>query len=195
MERIGIFSGTFNPVHAGHIGFALQSLKQAKLDKVYLMPERYREGESDVAHFAHRVAMVREAIRPHRQLGLIESSDVSFSVNKTLVKLRNQFYGDHLVFLVGSDSLKGMAGWPGIENLLRTSELVVGIRKPDEDCVAAWVQALPVNPKRVTLIHSHAPTVCSTKIREALRRSEIADGTLSSVRRYSDRNWLYISLA
>jgi nicotinate-nucleotide adenylyltransferase len=194
MKRIGIFSGTFNPVHAGHIGFALQSLTQAKLDKVYLMPERYREGKSDVAHFAHRVAMVRQAIRPHRQLGLIESSDVSFSVNKTLVKLRNQFYGYRLVFLVGSDSLKTMGSWPGVENLLKTSELVVGIRKADEADVATWVQALPVNPRQLTLIPSHAPAVSSTKIREALRRSETAEGTLSSVRRYSDRNWLYVSL-
>ncbi len=195
MKRVGIYSGTFNPVHAGHIAFALQSVKKANLDKVFFMPERYRPNKTDIAHFGHRVAMVRQAIRPYNSFGLIENSDVSFSVEKTLPKLRNQFFGASLVFLMGSDNLENIKNWPKVDTLLKYSELVVGIRAGDEPMVDQWIKELPRQPKTMYLIKSYAPSVSSTKIREALRSQQEADGLLSSVRRYSDSNWLYISLA
>lgn len=194
-HRIGIYSGTFNPVHAGHVSFALQALNEAKLDKVYLMPERYRPHKIDVAHYGHRVAMVRQAIKPHRALGLIENSDVTFSVAKTLPKLQNQFNDSKLVFLMGSDNLRVLAQWEGVKHLLRGSELVIGVREGDEQDIIGWISALPLKPKAVHLITSLKPAVSSTKIREALRRDEHTDGILPSVRRYSNLNWLYISLA
>lgn len=40
MSRIGIYSGSFNPVHAGHIAFALQALESANLKTIYFLPER-----------------------------------------------------------------------------------------------------------------------------------------------------------
>ncbi|MGH7234375.1 MAG: nicotinate (nicotinamide) nucleotide adenylyltransferase [Candidatus Saccharimonadales bacterium] len=193
--RIGIYSGTFNPVHSGHISFALQAIKTANLDKVYLMPERHRPHKVDVAHFAHRIAMIRQAIRPHRNLGLIENNDITFSVSRTLPKLRHQFKDSKLVFLIGSDNLALMPSWPEVETLLKGSELVIGIRKGDERTIARRVKALPNKPMSVYLIDSLKPAVSSTKVREALRRDEHTDGVLPSVRRYSNRNWLYISLA
>ncbi len=194
-RRIGIYSGTFNPVHAGHVSFALQALKGAKLDRVYLMPERYRPHKIDVAHYGHRVAMIRQAIKPHRSLGIIENSDITFSVAKTLPKLINQFKDAKLVFLMGSDTLSNLPQWEGVNHLLKGSELVIGVREGDEAAITSWLAALPLKPSAVHLITSLKPAVSSTKIREALRRDEHTDGILPSVRRYSNRNWLYISLA
>jgi nicotinate-nucleotide adenylyltransferase len=194
-RRIGIYSGTFNPVHAGHISFALQAINEAKLDKVYLMPERYRPHKVDVAHYGHRVAMARQAVKPHRKLGIIENSDVTFSVSKTLPKLKNQFHDQKLVFLMGSDNLSTLSQWPAVDYLLKGNELVIGVREGDQQAISSWLRALPSKPKKVHLIDSLKPAVSSTKIREALRRDEVAEGVLLSVRRYSNRNWLYISLA
>jgi len=194
MKRIGIYSGTFNPVHAGHISFALQSINEARLDKVYFMPERYRQQKQDVAHYGHRVAMVRQAIKPHRKLGIIESPQVSFSVDKTLPKLQLQFANDQLVFLFGSDSLAKMSGWLNIKRLLTCSELAIGIRADDGGRIAQLVDSLPVPPRDIYIIDSFAPSVSSTKIREALRRQQDTEGILASVRRYSNQNWLYVSL-
>jgi nicotinate-nucleotide adenylyltransferase len=193
--RIGIYSGTFNPIHTGHIGFALQAVNLGRLDKVYFMPERYRRNKTDVAHFAHRVAMVRQAIRPHQRLGLIEDSSISFSVEHTLPKLSYRFKGATLVFLIGSDTLARLKQWPKVESLLRSSELIVGIREGDKDYVRLWLNQLPVQPQKVQLINSFVPGASSTKVREALRRQQETDGILPSVRKYSDQNWLYISIA
>lgn len=194
MKRIGIYSGNFNPVHAGHISFAVQVLVEAKLDQLYLMPERHHSNQEDVAHFGHRVAMIRQAIKPHRHLGLIESHEISFTVAKTLPKLQAQFKNSQLVFLFGSDKLVDMADWPKIDRLLSCSELVIGIRDGDENKLPGLVSGLPIKAQAVHIINSYAPSVCSTKIRQALRGQLETEGILSSVRRYSNKNWLYISL-
>jgi nicotinate-nucleotide adenylyltransferase len=195
MKRIGIYSGTFNPVHAGHISFALQALNEAELDRVYLMPERYRSGKQDVAHYAHRVAMVRQAIKPHSKLSLIESPEVSFSVERTLPRLKKEFKHAKLVFLFGSDAVSGMESWPNIERLLKSSGLVVGVRNGQHQQTGEAIKRLPVKPKQLFILPSFAPDVSSTKIREALRLRTQTEGILASVERYSNQNWLYISLA
>ena len=195
MKRIGIYSGMFNPVHAGHLSFALQSVSAAGLDKIYFMPERYKKGKQDVAHYAHRVAMLRQAIKPYKHLGLIESNEISFTVEKTLPKLQHQFKHAKLVFLFGSDSLMGMDKWPNIEQLLKSSGLVIGVRNGKFFETDQAIQKLPYMPKDLFVLPSFASEVSSNKIREALRLSQEAEGTLTSVKRYSNQNWLYISLA
>ena len=194
-QRIGIYSGTFNPVHAGHISFALAAMKEAKLDRVYLMPERHRKTKSDVAHYAHRVAMIRQAIKPHPKLGLIDSSDISFSVAKTLPKLKSQFKRSRLVFLMGSDTLAGLSEWPMVESMLKSCDLLVSVREGDANRIEGYLKALPHQPRKLYLIDSLRPSVSSTKIREALMLDIEAEGILPSVRRYSNQNWLYISLS
>ena len=194
MKRIGIYSGTFNPIHAGHISFALQAIDEAKLDKVYFLPERYRSDKSDVEHFGHRVAMIRQAVKPHNRLGLIELSDITFSVDRTLPKLESKFSNDQLVFLLGSDQLKFIKDWPNVDRLLKKTELVVGIRERDQESIKSLAKNLKSTTKKISLIDSYAPKVSSSKIRDALRRHQDTEGILTSVRRYSNQNWLYISL-
>ncbi len=193
MKRVGIYSGTFNPVHAGHISLALQAIKEAHLSTVYFMPERHNRQKTDVAHYGHRVAMLKAALRPHTKLALLETEDVSFSVERTLPKLQSRLKNQRLVFIVGSDKLKEIAAWPKAEYLLAGYELVVGIRTEDRGIIQELITALPQAPRRVCLIDSYAGSVSSTKIRDALRTQREVEGVLTSVKRYSNRNWLYIS--
>lgn len=196
MKRVGIYSGTFDPVHAGHLSFALQAMNAAKLDAVYFLPERRPRSKKGTEHFGHRVAMLTRATRPHRKLHVLEMEDVSFSVATTLPRLRKRFPKAQLVFLVGSDVITHMPNWDNVARLHSQSELIVGVRSADnlavvQESIARW----KVQPQDVTLLESWAPTVSSRKIREALRKREYVPGLLRSVERYSNRNWLYISLA
>ena len=193
-QRIGIYSGTFNPVHAGHISFALQAIDAANLHAVYFMPERHNRKKTDVAHFGHRVAMLKAALKPHARLDLLETEDISFSVERTLPKLQARFKGKRLVFLIGSDKLRDIGSWPKAEYLLDGYELVVGIRSKDRNHIDQLLQDLPQKPHSVCLIDSYAGSVSSSKIRDALRRQQETEGILASVKRYSNQNWLYISL-
>lgn len=196
MPRIGIYAGTFDPVHAGHITFALQSLQAAQLDKVYFLPERRPRNKHHVEHFGHRVAMLKRAAAPYPQFGVLELVDVSFSVEKTLPELRQRFKGAELIFLFGSDILPRLQDWPKIDRLLLDNELVIGLRENDDrQKLRHLVEAWPVPPKALTMFDSYAPEVSSGRVRDALRRRQPAPGLLTSVERYSDRHWLYVSLA
>jgi nicotinate-nucleotide adenylyltransferase len=195
MLRIGIYAGTFDPVHAGHVTFALQALQAAKLDKVYFLPERRPRGKQHVEHLGHRVAMLRRAAAPHPQFEVLETVDVSFNVERTLPRLQREFEGSELVFLFGSDVLSNLQSWPKVERLL-AHELVIGLRHQDDhDGARQMIEAWPIQPKAVTMFASYAPNVSSGRVREALRQRKSAAGLLTSVERYSDRHWLYVSLA
>ena len=196
MSRIGIYAGTFDPVHTGHITFALQSLQAAKLDKVYFLPERRPRDKQQVEHFGHRVGMLNKAAKPHPQFGVLELVDVNFSVARTLPFLNKEFPRDELVFLFGSDVIGNLADWPKSDSLLKAGELVIGIRSHNSrDQIRQVVESWPIQPKTVTMFDSYAPDVSSGKIRDALRRRKKTDGLLKSVERYSDHHWLYVSLA
>lgn len=194
--RIGIYAGTFDPVHAGHVTFALQSLEAAKLDKVYFLPERRPRDKQHVEHFGHRVAMLLKATAPYPQFEVLEMVDVSFSVSRTLPRLQQEFQGSELVFLFGSDVVPSLQDWPDADKLLKDNELVIGLRDQDDrGAIHAIVEAWPAQPKALTMFPSYAPDVSSGRVREALRQRQPTNGLLSSVERYSDRNWLYVSLA
>jgi nicotinate-nucleotide adenylyltransferase len=193
--RIGIYAGTFDPVHAGHVTFALQALQAAELDKVYFLPERRPRGKKGVEHFGHRVAMLSRALQPHPQFEVLELVDTNFSVQRTLPNLRHQFSGSQLVFLFGSDLVPGLAAWPEADQLLAEGELVIGIRSHDNrDDLRKIIEAWQTQPKMLTMFDSYAPDVSSGQVRQALRRRQPTAGVLTSVERYSNRHGLYVSL-
>lgn len=195
MSRIGIYAGTFDPVHSGHIAFALQSIEAAKLDKVFFLPERRPRAKQQVEHFGHRAAMLKHALKPHPNLKVMELVDVNFSIERTLPFLQSQFKGDDLIFLFGSDIVPSLADWPNSQRMLKRGEFVIGLRHQDKrEDIHQIVENWPSQPKAVTVFESYAPDVSSQKIREALRSRKTAKGVLKSVERYSDRNWLYVSL-
>ncbi|MGC1176777.1 MAG: adenylyltransferase/cytidyltransferase family protein [Candidatus Saccharimonadales bacterium] len=196
MARIGIYAGTFNPVHAGHITFALQAVEAAELDELYFLPERQPRSKKGVEHFGHRVAMLRRAAAPHPKFEILELEDVNFSVKQTLPRLRKRFPGDQLVFLFGSDAISHLLDWPLIDRLLAGNELVIGVREEgSQEELKATISKWPVRPPVVTLFPSYAPAVSSGKIRSAMRRGRQTAGLLKSVERYSDQHWLYVSLS
>lgn len=194
-KRIGIYAGTFDPVHAGHVAFALQAIEAARLDEVIFLPERQPRFKHSSEHFGHRVAMLNRAALPHQQLAVLELTDRHFSVRRTLPQLRSLFAGAELVFLAGSDVLPHMSHWPDIEQLLSSCELVVGVRGDEP---LAWakdqIAMLPIQPRKYAVLRSHAPAVSSGRIRDAIRQNTQAEGSLPSVHRYAAQNWLYVSV-
>ncbi len=193
--RVGIYAGTFDPVHTGHIAFALQAMKAARLDEVVFLPERVPRSKHPSEHFAHRVAMLKQAIKPHPNMNVMELVDKNFTVKRTWPELRKIFPRAELVLLVGSDVVEHMLGWPNIDILLRESELIVGTRAANEPAatqkyIGAWQQ----RPRKLYIVRSHAPHVSSTDVRGAIGKQAHTHGLLSSVQAYAKANWLYVSI-
>jgi nicotinate-nucleotide adenylyltransferase len=192
-RRIGIYAGSFDPIHVGHITFALQALQIAKLDKLYFLPERSPWSKQAHELFGHRSAMITRAIKPYRKFEVLELDDKHFTVAKTIPKLKAKFASDELVYLFGSDVIKRLNSWPGASTLLEKNDLVIGVREGD-NAKSLKKESDKWKAKNIIYIDSFASKVASTKIRSALTNQQKADGLLSSVAKYIRNNWLYISL-
>jgi nicotinate (nicotinamide) nucleotide adenylyltransferase len=192
--RIGIYAGVFDPVHAGHVSFALQALQAGNLDQVIFMPERRPRQKPSVEHYAHRVAMLKSALAPHPDLAVMEVVDRHFSVKRMLPMLHYLFKDAEFVFLMGSDAFLALPLWQHAERLMQTCEFVVGMRSNDqkslvEQSIGTW----PTAPPSLMIFDSFSPDVSSARIRLALQKNQSTDGLLHSVRSYAKREWLYVS--
>lgn len=199
-KRIGIFPGTFDPVHAGHLTFALQAISEARLDAVYFLPERQPRSKPTVEHFGHRTAMLTRAIRPHKKLGILELPDSYFDVQRTLPKLQKEFADNYLFFLMGSDTVLKMNSqdWSDedLVNLMGKIGLVIGLRAGHQQAlITQTLRELPMPPRVIRILDVPAKNISSSTIREACRMNKSVDGLLASVKRYARHNWLYVSLS
>lgn len=194
MKRIGIFSGVFDPVHKGHIGFALAAINKANLDEVYLLVEAKPRRKASITHVAHRIAMAKLATVHHPKLAVLELPERQFSVAKTMPRLRHRFPAEKLVMLVGSDMLEHMSNWPLVNRMLEQVELVVARRlNTAESAVKQLVQALPIAPNAVHIIMSPTPKISSRQIRKSIKLDKSVAAALPSIRSYITDNWLYAS--
>lgn len=194
-RRIGIYAGAFDPVHAGHLSFALQAIEAARLDEVVFLPERMPPGKPGVEHYAHRVGMLRRALAPHPKLSVMEMVDRRYTVRRTLPGLEAVFPGDRLVLLMGSDVVRHLPDWPQADRLLKRTGLIVAVRSgATADEVSDLLGRQALRPLDLTIVESIAPDISSAAIRQALRADKPAPGLLTSVRRYARREWLYVSV-
>lgn len=194
--RIGVYAGTFDPVHSGHVAFALQAQQEADLDEICFLPERMPRNKSDVEHFAHRVAMLKRALKPYPQFSIAELVDKNFTVNRTLPQLKKTYDGSQLILLMGSDVFVHLPEWREHERLITACEFIVSIRETKEfEAVTRTMQLLGLPARKVTLVDSVQPTVSSSKLRQAICRNTWAKGLLPSVHKYARRAWLYTSIS
>ena len=193
--QIGIYAGTFNPVHSGHISFALDALQSVGLDEVYFLPERMPTDDVPAEHYGHRVAMLRRALLPHNNLEIAETADKRFSVTGTLPRLRRVVGDSALVFLMGADTFVSLLDLPNKELLIDSCAFVVSTRNKQEVATVLAVAAdLAVASSALTLLDSPRPDVATQRVREALREQRDAPGLLPSVARYARDEWLYVSI-
>lgn len=196
--KVGIFSGTFDPVHAGHIAFALETVRQAGLDSVYFLPEQQPRRKQGVTHYAHRLAMLRLALRPYRKLRILELPDRQFTVRSSWPRLKNRFESNEIHMLVGSDMLRMLHGagakeqWPGYEKFLEEVPLHVGVRDElDADEAREMLNSLQPSGQ---IIETDRPHVSSSLIRRALYQGDGHRELLGSLKPYIKKHWLYASI-
>ncbi len=193
-KRIGIFSGSFDPVHKGHIAFALSSLEQAKLDAVYFAPETKPRRKPHVSHISHRVTMLDLATRSLHRLHVLDLTARYFTPKSTVSKLQQMFPGAEIVLLMGSDMLEHLHTWKHVDYMLSHVELAVGVRSDsDAERVSRLLSELPVQPK-ATIIHTELSTASSSQARSALRGGGSTSEVTASVQAYAKKNWLYHDL-
>ncbi|HEX8949602.1 MAG TPA: nicotinate-nucleotide adenylyltransferase, partial [Dissulfurispiraceae bacterium] len=134
--RLGIFGGTFNPIHFGHLRTAEEVRYKLNLDKVVFIPSGNPPLKSlDLTDASHRYAMARLAAESNRYFDVsdieLKQPDKSFTVN-TLQKLCELYPRDELYFVLGLDAFLDMPNWWQPERLIRMVEFVV-VPRPGSD--------------------------------------------------------------
>ncbi len=127
--KIGIYGGTFNPVHYGHLRTAEEVAERLSLDKVLFIPAgKTPFNKPDLEKAGHRYKMVKAAINgnPHFNIsGLeIKASGKSYTVD-TLRKLRNRYRKSEFYFILGIDAFIDLPCWKHPGRLVELTNLVV----------------------------------------------------------------------
>lgn len=128
--RLGVFGGTFDPPHVGHLAIANAALEEATLDRILFVPARrspLKDGEPEASP-TDRVAMLEAAIAGEPRFSLsraeLERDGPSYTVD-TLAQLSGE---DELFLILGSDALADFAHWRDPERITRLATLLVAAR-------------------------------------------------------------------
>ncbi|HTX19404.1 MAG TPA: nicotinate-nucleotide adenylyltransferase [Bacteroidota bacterium] len=135
MKRLGIFGGTFNPPHLGHLIVARHVARRLSLERVFFVPSfispHKRKGEDQLSK--HRLTMVKLAVAgdPLFEVweGEMKRKGPSYTY-RTLEEFAKRFPKTHLFFLIGADNFPDFRRWMLPDRILELATLVV-MSRPD----------------------------------------------------------------
>ena len=134
--NIGLFGGTFDPVHKGHLAVARAAAERFQLGKIYFIPANMPPHRQDerITAFYHRYAMLALAtvgdkrFLPSLAEAPAEQNHLSFTIDTVRKFKRGLRQSDHLFFLIGIDAFVQVASWHRSEDLLREIDFIVASR-------------------------------------------------------------------
>lgn len=192
-RRIGIFGGSFDPVHRAHVALARIAREHLRLDEIRWVPvgEAWQKSRQ-LAPAADRVAMVQLAIEGEAGFTLdtfeVDRGGPSYTV-ETVRGFQAREPGHQWWLVIGQDQHAHFDSWHGWQELLARVTLAVAGREGDAARVPAALAAVPHRWEPVPL---PSMAVSSTLVRENLAAGRGIDGMVPDpVARYIDRRHLY----
>ena len=190
--RIGVFGGTFDPPHVGHLLLASDACESLRLDRLIFIPvwtQPLKVGTPPVASPQDRLEMVRLAVADDANYAVddteITRKGLSYTVD-TLEHLAERYKGAKLFLLMGQDALVGFPQWRNPE---RIRELATVAAMARSDTLNLWSGVagenfVPVSTRRVDL--------SSSEIRERRREGKSIKGFVpESIERFIEARGLY----
>lgn len=182
--RIGLFGGTFDPPHRGHLAVANAVREPFALDRVLLAPAAVQPLKPDgaTASFADRLRMVELLCedQPGLEASAIDGPQPDGSPNytiETLKRLRATLpAGAKISIIVGADAFLGLQKWKSPDELLREAHWIV-VSRPGFDLRSLDAMSLtPAQRARVQILSDFTNPVSATEVRERLHDRDQAAG-------------------
>jgi nicotinate-nucleotide adenylyltransferase len=190
--KVGVYAGSFDPVHAGHIIFALKAQKLAGLDQVCFVPERRPLRNPDPEHYVHRIVMLGHALKPHQQFTVHDIPDARLTAT-SFERLKQELpaNSEFSLLMSASDFLWYEGDLP---KLFERLPMVVAVTTHAQLAeVLERIHASGQHFQNVSFVDIGSDHISSSAIRSGLRQGRQVRGLLPSVMHYARRQWLYIN--
>lgn len=176
MKSVGIFGGSFNPIHTGHIALAKSLCEKAGLDEVWFMVSPmnpFKKAATDLLDDQLRLEMVKKALEGEPQL---QACDYEFHLPKpsytwhTLQAISQDFSDIRFTLLIGGDNWAAFDKWYHHDDILAHYPIVVYPRKGSD---------IGEVPEGVTIVETPLLNISSTEIRHHIAKGESIHGMVS----------------
>lgn len=215
-EKIGIFGGSFNPIHMGHLNSLRTVMKKNKLSKVFIVPNNQNplRENSDMPTGEHRLNMIKAAIKDEKNVAVDDQEVARGGASYTIETLRyyeSKYGSENIYFIMGADSFEQFDKWKNFDEILKTSNLIVTSRPHSElpfdvedfpKGVQPLVKSFEPNGvaklksgRQIVYTHLEDMDVSATQIRKRMKLRRSVDSFLSfEVEQYIKENDLYAPL-
>lgn len=168
--KVGLFFGSFNPIHAGHMVLANYMLEYTDIDRIWFIvsPHNPLKKKNSLLDEKHRLQLVNIAIGDNNRL---KASDIEFKLPQpsytivTLAYLKEKYPEHEFVLIMGADNLSNFHKWKNYEEILKNYQLYVYPR-PDTE------KSMFDNHPQVKLVNAPLMQISSTEIRNAIRNKK-----------------------
>ncbi len=199
--RLGLFGGSFDPVHYGHLLTAESCREQCRLDAVWFAPAAVPPHKQDrtLLDAKHRIEMLKLAIGGNEAFevftGEIDRGGVSYTV-ETLEQLHEELPGSELFLLMGADSLADLPDWREPKRICELAIPVVvrraGSAEPDDSSLVELMSAERLALARQNRVEMPVIDLRATEIRSRVAASlSIRYRTPRAVEKYIETEGLY----
>ncbi|MDQ3159133.1 MAG: adenylyltransferase/cytidyltransferase family protein [bacterium] len=123
--KIGIFSGTFDPFHNGHLKVCLSSAHELKLDKVLVLLEKNPNLKTKVTPHQQRQKIIELSISDYPDIEYIDTRQNQITFEHSPKKIQEAFPGAEMFMIIGEDLLEHIEEWVGFDEFNHSNKLVV----------------------------------------------------------------------
>ena len=186
-KKVGIFGGSFNPIHTGHIALAKSLCEKAGLDEVWFMVSPmnpFKKTATDLLDDHLRLEMVEKALEKEPQL---KACDYEFRLPKpsytwhTLQAISQEFTDIEFTLLIGGDNWAAFDRWYHHEDILAHYPIVVYPRQGS---------SVGKVPEGVTIVETPLLNISSTEIRQRIKEGKSIEGMVpESIEELVKRNY------
>jgi nicotinate-nucleotide adenylyltransferase len=194
--RLGIFGGSFDPPHIGHLLAAVDAFERLALDKLFFVPAAIQPLKAGMTSAAahQRLAMVTRLVGADPRFGVdaveIDRAGLSYTVD-TLETFAQRFPNAERFFLIGEDAIAAFGAWRNPEQILKLAKLAILRRQGGVGSVST-ADSEPSLPSGTITLATRLVDVSSTEIRERVRSGKSIRGFVpESVAAFIETERLY----